>query len=202
MSYGDERMPSPYESNLTSTTVIDAQKAQAEPISQLVTSLAIAAFGCALAWGIIDGAMYVLLSLLERGETNRLLKTLKAVPTEQAAIDAIVALVAGNFPPARRSAAYGMIAAAGAIAVAAGHCAKFTNTQLSAALQTVGVPADLAAEVVEENSSARLVALRDSMAVVALFALVALFLSGRIPTVPVGSAEGSPVPPGRGSLDT
>ena len=33
---------------------------------------------------------------------------------------AIVALVAANFPPARRSAAYGMIAAAGAIAVAAG----------------------------------------------------------------------------------
>jgi MFS family permease len=33
---------------------------------------------------------------------------------------AIVALVAGNFPPQRRSAAYGMIAAAGAIAVAVG----------------------------------------------------------------------------------
>ncbi|HEY6277836.1 MAG TPA: MFS transporter [Streptosporangiaceae bacterium] len=33
---------------------------------------------------------------------------------------AIVALVAGNFPPGRRSAAYGMIAAAGAIAVAVG----------------------------------------------------------------------------------
>jgi MFS family permease len=33
---------------------------------------------------------------------------------------AIVALVAGNFPPVRRAAAYGMIAAAGAIAVAVG----------------------------------------------------------------------------------
>ena len=33
---------------------------------------------------------------------------------------AIVALVAGNFPPARRSSAYGMVAAAGAIAVAIG----------------------------------------------------------------------------------
>ena len=33
---------------------------------------------------------------------------------------AIVALVAGNFPAERRAAAYGMIAAAGAIAVAAG----------------------------------------------------------------------------------
>ena len=33
---------------------------------------------------------------------------------------AIVALVAGNFPPTRRSAAYGMVAAAGAVAVAVG----------------------------------------------------------------------------------
>src|SRR6187399_1296765 len=33
---------------------------------------------------------------------------------------AIVALVAGNFPPARRPAAYGLVAAAGAIAVAVG----------------------------------------------------------------------------------
>ena len=33
---------------------------------------------------------------------------------------AIVALVAGNFPPQRRSSAYGLIAAAGAIAVAVG----------------------------------------------------------------------------------
>jgi EmrB/QacA subfamily drug resistance transporter len=35
-------------------------------------------------------------------------------------LPAIVALVAGNFPPARRPAAYGMVAAAGAIAVAVG----------------------------------------------------------------------------------
>ena len=33
---------------------------------------------------------------------------------------AIVALVAANFPPERRAAAYGMVAAAGAMAVAAG----------------------------------------------------------------------------------
>src|SRR6187399_1908909 len=35
-------------------------------------------------------------------------------------LPAIVALVAGNFPPARRPAAYGLVAAAGAIAVAVG----------------------------------------------------------------------------------
>src|SRR5215218_3823441 len=35
-------------------------------------------------------------------------------------LPAIVALVAGNFPPERRPAAYGLVAAAGAIAVAVG----------------------------------------------------------------------------------
>src|SRR5580765_5458470 len=35
-------------------------------------------------------------------------------------LPAIVALVAGNFPPARRPAAYGLVAAAGAVAVAVG----------------------------------------------------------------------------------
>src|SRR5689334_13285198 len=35
-------------------------------------------------------------------------------------LPAIVALVAGNFPPARRPAAYGMVAAAGAVAVGVG----------------------------------------------------------------------------------
>lgn len=68
---------------------IDANAANSAPMSQLVTNLAIAAFGCAFAWGIIDGAMYVLLSLLERGETNRLLKSLQAAQNKQAAIDAI-----------------------------------------------------------------------------------------------------------------
>lgn len=68
---------------------IDANAANAAPISQLVTNLAIAAFGCAFAWGIIDGAMHVLLSLLERGESNQLFRRLKTAQNEEAAMDAI-----------------------------------------------------------------------------------------------------------------
>jgi hypothetical protein len=68
---------------------IDASQFNEQTVSQAVTSLAIAAFGCAVAWGIIDGAMYILLSMLERGENNRLLKRVKAAPTEGAGVDVI-----------------------------------------------------------------------------------------------------------------
>jgi len=68
---------------------IDASAFPTQPVSQLVTQLAIAAFGCAVAWGIIDGAMFILLSMLERGENTRLLTKMKKAPNEQAAIGVI-----------------------------------------------------------------------------------------------------------------
>jgi VIT1/CCC1 family predicted Fe2+/Mn2+ transporter len=68
---------------------IDVSAFDTVPVSQLVTRLALASFGCAFAWGIIDGAMYVLLSMLERGEKNRVLRAIQSAPGEQAAIDAI-----------------------------------------------------------------------------------------------------------------
>ena len=68
---------------------IDASAFTGQPMSQVVTQLAIAAFGCAVAWGIIDGAMFILLSMLERGEDSRLLKKVKAAPDETSAISAI-----------------------------------------------------------------------------------------------------------------
>jgi ABC-type amino acid transport system permease subunit len=78
---------------------IDASAAGTVPVDQLVVRLAIAAFGCAVAWGIIDGAMHVLLSMLERGETNRLLRIVKGAPTDQAAIDAIAGQLDGSLEP-------------------------------------------------------------------------------------------------------
>src|SRR6187200_1449969 len=68
---------------------IDASAFSGQTVSQVVTQLAIAAFGCAVAWGIIDGAMFVLLSMLERGENSRLLKKMKAAPDEDSAIGVI-----------------------------------------------------------------------------------------------------------------
>ena len=62
-----------------------------------------------------------------------------------------------------------------------------SDADLASALESAGVPDELAAEIVQENSDARLVALRSSMAVVALFAVIALFLSERIPVKAVGS---------------
>jgi hypothetical protein len=62
-----------------------------------------------------------------------------------------------------------------------------SDADLEAALTNAGVPADLTAQIVQENSDARLVALRASMAVVALFSVIALFLSERIPVKAIGS---------------
>ncbi|HTP09741.1 MAG TPA: MFS transporter [Anaerolineae bacterium] len=63
-----------------------------------------------------------------------------------------------------------------------------SDADLQAALTNAGVPPDLTAQIVQENSEARLVALRASMSIVALFTVVALFLSTRIPTKAVGTA--------------
>jgi hypothetical protein len=61
-----------------------------QPISSnIVDELLKGALGAILAWGIIDGIMYALLSLFERGERHRLLKDIQAAGTEQEAVDVI-----------------------------------------------------------------------------------------------------------------
>ena len=49
----------------------------------------IAAVGCNIAWGIIDGAFYIMASLLERGRRARLVAAVKAAPDEAAALAVI-----------------------------------------------------------------------------------------------------------------
>ena len=51
--------------------------------------LLIAAIGCNLAWGVIDGAMYVIGSLLERSRRERDLARGRSAPDEAAAFDVI-----------------------------------------------------------------------------------------------------------------
>jgi len=63
-----------------------------------------------------------------------------------------------------------------------------SEAQLTQALNEAGVPPDVATAAVQEYNDASLAALRTSMAFVAFFAIVALFLSGRIPVKAVGSA--------------
>jgi MFS family permease len=56
-----------------------------------------------------------------------------------------------------------------------------SDKDLRGALDDAGVPAATADEIVSENSDARLVALRDSLGVLAILALIALFTSRRLP---------------------
>jgi MFS family permease len=70
-----------------------------------------------------------------------------------------------------------------------------SDKQVEAALLNAGVGTDIADEIAAENTEARLVALRLSLSVMALLALVALFFTGSIPTRPVGDAiDHEPVP--------
>lgn len=56
---------------------------------EAVQGLLIAALGCNIAWGVIDGVMYVMGCLLDRGRRNRMLLALKNVTDESVALQAI-----------------------------------------------------------------------------------------------------------------
>ena len=67
-----------------------------------------------------------------------------------------------------------------------------SDADLKEALDDAGVPPKTADAVVAENADARLDGLRASLSVLAVLALVALFLSRGIPTTPVGAEVGEP----------
>jgi VIT1/CCC1 family predicted Fe2+/Mn2+ transporter len=54
-----------------------------------VRQLLIAALGCNLAWGLIDGIMYVMNSMAERSVRSRLIREIQSAPSEGAALDMI-----------------------------------------------------------------------------------------------------------------
>jgi hypothetical protein len=64
-----------------------------------------------------------------------------------------------------------------------------SDKDLSAALSDAGVPKDTADAIVDENASARIDALRSSLSVVAVIALIALFFSMSIPEVQPAAAR-------------
>ncbi len=66
-----------------------------------------------------------------------------------------------------------------------------SDQQLQTALDEAGVSATTSDEIVAENSTARLVGLRTSLAVLALIALIALFFTRRIPTEQPASSAAS-----------
>lgn len=64
-----------------------------------------------------------------------------------------------------------------------------SDADLEAALDTAGVPATESAAIVDENADARLEALRASLSVLAVLALIALFFSRGLPTTPAADAK-------------
>jgi MFS family permease len=62
-----------------------------------------------------------------------------------------------------------------------------SNAQLETALADAGVPEDEADVILEENEAARITGLKASLAVLALFVVLALYFTRRIPIEPVGS---------------
>ena len=62
---------------------------QASFTSENVNELLIGALSAILAWGLIDGVMYALLGLFERGERHRLLKNIQAAESEPEAVSTI-----------------------------------------------------------------------------------------------------------------
>ena len=63
-----------------------------------------------------------------------------------------------------------------------------SDADLESALDESGVPNEAAAAIVDENSKARLRALRGALAVIAIVAAIALLFSSGIPTRQPGSA--------------
>ncbi len=61
------------------TSTILGRQTAAEEESQLL----MAALGCAVAWGLIDGVMYVATSMFERGQQHRLIMTIRSAASEQ-----------------------------------------------------------------------------------------------------------------------
>ena len=53
------------------------------------TELLIAALSATFAWGLIDGVMYALFAVFERGEKHRLLKRIQDASTHEESVDAI-----------------------------------------------------------------------------------------------------------------
>lgn len=51
--------------------------------------LIVAIVGCNVAWGVVDGVMFVMLALFERGRKARFVKSVQSAPTDELALERI-----------------------------------------------------------------------------------------------------------------
>ncbi len=68
------------------TRAIQVQSGEVADRFDLLLQLFVAALGCAVAWGLIDGAMYVLTCVFERGKDQRLYRLVRNAPSEEEGI--------------------------------------------------------------------------------------------------------------------
>jgi hypothetical protein len=61
--------------------------------------LLVAVLGCNLAWGVVDGVMYVMLAIFERGRRTRIAKCIVSAPNDDAAIAYIHAELGDRLEP-------------------------------------------------------------------------------------------------------
>jgi Na+/melibiose symporter-like transporter len=64
-----------------------------------------------------------------------------------------------------------------------------SDADLETALKDAGVKDPTAAAIVDDNAQARLDGLRAALSVLAILALIALFLTNSLPTTPVGAEQ-------------
>jgi hypothetical protein len=65
------------------TRAVQVQSGEVADRFDLLFQLFIAALGCAVAWGLIDGAMYVLTCVFERGKDRRLYRLVRDAASEE-----------------------------------------------------------------------------------------------------------------------
>jgi MFS family permease len=76
----------------------------------------------------------------------------------------------------------------------AGGASFISDADLDGALEDAGVPEDVASEIVDANASARITGLQLSLAILALLAALAIFLTRLLPTRAVGSTAATAPP--------
>lgn len=79
----------------------------------------------------------------------------------------------------------------------AGGAPFVSDAQLKTGLKQAHVPPNAANAIIKENQTARMDGLRSPLAVLAIVALIALFLTGRIPTAQPAAAEKQPTSGGK-----
>ena len=68
---------------------IESRYGAPEGVATAVQRMLLAAIGCTIAWGLIDGVMYILTSMFERSERQRLLVDIQRAPYERAALELV-----------------------------------------------------------------------------------------------------------------